>query len=68
MKPSLIKTLVILNNFKRKGATGWNFPLASDWRKRISELRRMGYEIKDRYEDNLNGGRHKRYFLISEPS
>lgn len=36
-----------------------------DFRKRVSELRTMGYNIVDMWEQH-EGGRHKRYFLRRE--
>ena len=38
-----------------------------DYRKRISELRQMGYDIPDIWEPH-EGGKHKRYFLGGEPN
>lgn len=36
-----------------------------DFRKRVSELRAIGYDIVDMWEPH-EGGRHKRYFLRRE--
>ncbi|MFA9486958.1 MULTISPECIES: helix-turn-helix domain-containing protein [unclassified Moraxella] len=35
---------------------------------RISELRQMGYDIKDRYETSPTGARYKVYYLEGESS
>jgi len=40
-----------------------------DFRKRISELKRLGYDIVDILEPNTNNHcYHKRYFLRGEPN
>lgn len=38
-----------------------------DVRKRISELRQMGYSILDEKEPNAESGTHKRYWLDEMP-
>lgn len=67
MKPSTKKVLAVLKVKKRKGITGEDFPKMTSYTKRLSELRRLGYELIDDWEPQINGGRHKRYWLIGEP-
>ena len=33
---------------------------------RISDMRRLGYNIVDQWVENVNGGRHKEYALVRE--
>lgn len=67
MKPSLLKVINKLREKGRKGATFDDFPKGKDVRKRISELRYMGYELITNLEPISNGGKRARYFLIKEP-
>jgi len=49
----------------RGGMTGMDFIHSLgiiDYRKRISELRRQGYNIPDEYEKSATGARYKRYY------
>lgn len=67
MKPSLVKILDILRRKKRRGFTFDDVPRGTEYRKRLMELRDMGYEMKWVWEEQSNGGRHKRWFLVGEP-
>lgn len=53
----------ILDGLRRPGGICSNELGITDFRKRVSELRGMGYRILDRWEDSTNGGRHKAYWL-----
>lgn len=66
MKPSLLKVLDKLREKKRKGISFDDFPKGKDVRKRISELKDMGFEIYSQYEVLPTGCRRKRYWLIRE--
>lgn len=67
MKPSTMRVLCKLRENKRKGITGEDFPKMTSYSKRLSELRRLGYKIIDTWQLQTNGGKYKKYFLISEP-
>lgn len=67
MKPLMQRVLNVFIENKRKGVTGDDFPKKTSYTKRISELRRIGYQIIDKFEPQTNGGRFKRYWLIGEP-
>lgn len=66
MKPSLLKVLNELRDNKRKGISFSNFPAGTELRKRLKELRDLGYELAWKWEKQSNGGRHKRWWLIKE--
>lgn len=67
MKPSLAKTLDKLREKGRKGVTFDDFPRGKEYRKRMSELRDMGFQIMTNLETLSTGCRRARYFLIKEP-
>ena len=66
MKPSLEKVLIMLRKKRRSGITTRDFTAGKEIRKRLSELRQLGYKLTDSWE-NHTGGKHKRYWLLSEP-
>lgn len=68
MKNSLEKVLTKLRCKKRKGISFDDFPVGTEVRKRISELKDMGFEIYSQYEVLPTGCRRKRYWLLGEPS
>lgn len=66
MKPSLLSVLNKMRTNKRKGISFDDFPRGKDLRKRISELKYMGYNIHKIMEP-ISTGHRARYFLIAEP-
>jgi hypothetical protein len=66
MKPSLLQVLEKLRTNKRKGITFDDFLKGKDLRKRISELRYMGYQLHSELETLPTGCRRARYWLIKE--
>ena len=66
MKPSTLKVLKILRRAKSKGVVGTDFHKAFEYRKRISELRGMGYQIVSKFFRASNGSTMARYVLIKE--
>lgn len=67
MKPSLQKVLDKLREKGRRGVTFDDFPRGKDVRKRMSELRYLGFHLITSFEPISNGGKRARYFLIKEP-
>ena len=67
MKPSTTKVLHALRKAKSKGITFSDFVRGFEYRKRLNELRNMGYDIVSNFEKMSNGGRRARYVLIKEP-
>lgn len=67
MKPSLQRVLDRLREKKRKGISFSDFPAGTELRKRLAELRDSGFKLKWQWEDQMNGGRYKRWWLIGEP-
>ena len=60
------RLLLALERSGERGMSGIEFIHSVgciDYRKRISDLRKMGYQITDRWEENeRTGARFKRYF------
>ena len=67
MMTSCLRVLNALRKAKMKGITFDNFAKGCAMRSRISDLRKMGYEILAEFEEIADGVRRKRYWLIREP-
>lgn len=67
MKPSLLKVLDKLREKGRNGVTFEDFPRGMEYRKRMNELRALGFELVTILETLSTGCRRARYFLIKEP-
>lgn len=68
MKPSLSKVLDKLREKGRKGVTFDDFPRGKEVRKRMSELRDLGFLIHTALETLPTGCRRARYVLLKEPT
>jgi len=44
--------------------SGLQYGLGTSLRTRISELRAMGYDIKDEFVESFTGSRYKEYFIV----
>jgi hypothetical protein len=64
--PSTLRVLNMLRSKGRKGITFSDFPAGFELRKRLKELRDAGYQLTWEWEEQFNGGRHKRTFLLKE--
>lgn len=66
MKPSMMKVLKMLRRARSRGITGTDFAKTFEYRKRINELRAMGFGIVSNFFRAGNGSTMARYVLIKE--
>jgi len=66
MKDSVLRVLEELRKAKNRGISWDSFPKGCAIRSRISDLRKMGYDIRDEWEHLSDRVKRKRYYLIKE--